>query len=71
MQLTKWTSEQEKQSTYQPVISADIKTTNQKCTICTKFTKTVHKETLQSVETPLSSWEQLGLDIFNWKECIM
>ena len=47
-----------------PGISEDIKTTYQRCTICAKFARTVQKETLKPTETPLHSWDKLGLDIF-------
>ena len=32
-----------------------------------KFARTQQKETLQSVETPQTGWEQLGLDLFSLK----
>ena len=32
---------------------------------CAKFARSQQKETLQSVETPHTRWEQLGLDIFS------
>ena len=43
----------------------DIRSTYHHCHICAKFARTQQKETLQSIETPQTTWEQLGLDIFS------
>ena len=53
-----------RETVYWPGISEDIKVTYHKCEICAKFTRTQQKETLQYVEMPPASWEQLGLDLF-------
>ena len=54
-----------KETVYWPGITEDIKNTYNQCHICAKFAKSQQKETLQSVETPQTRWEQLGLDIFS------
>ena len=54
-----------RETVYWPGISEDIKATYHRCNICAKFARTQQKEMLQSVETPQSGWEQLGLDIFS------
>ena len=51
------------ETVYWAGISEDIKVTYCKCEICTKFTRTQQKETLQYVEMPQCGWEQLGLDL--------
>ena len=56
-----------RETVYWPGISEDIKVTYLRCDICAKCARTQQKEMLQSVETPESSWEQLGLDIFSLK----
>ena len=56
-----------KDTVYWPGISEDIKHTYLHCHICAKFARTHQKETLQSTETPQTTWEQLGLDIFTLK----
>ena len=56
---------------YWPGISVDIKVTYHKCDICTKFARTQQMEMPQSVETPQTRWEQLGLDIFSLKTHII
>ena len=56
-----------RETVYWPGISEDINTTYQRCTICAKFARTVQKETLKPTETPLHSWDKLGLDIFQLK----
>ena len=53
-----------KETVYWPGISKDIKRTYLHCHICAKFARTQQRETLQSIETPQTTWEQLGLDIF-------
>ena len=53
-----------RETVYWPGTSEDIKVTYHRCDICAKFVRTLQKETLQSVETPQSRWEQFGLDIF-------
>ena len=53
-----------KETVYWPGISKDIKHTYLHCHICAKFARTQQRETLQSIETPQTAWEQLGLDIF-------
>ena len=50
-----------------PGITEDIKDTYYQCQICAKFARSQQKEMLQSVETPQTGWEQLGLDIFSLK----
>ena len=54
-----------RETVYWPGISEGIKITYHICDICVKFARTQQKEMLQSVETPQSGWEQLGLDIFS------
>ena len=54
-----------KETVYWSGITDDIKDTYHQCQICTKFARSQQKETLQSVETPHTRWEQLGLDIFS------
>ena len=54
-----------RETVYWPGISEDIRSTYHQCHICTKFARTQQRETLQSVETPKTAWEQLGLDIFS------
>ena len=54
-----------RETVYWPGISEDIKVTYHQCDICANFARTQQKEMLQSVETPQSRWEQLGLDIFS------
>ena len=56
-----------RETVYWPGISEDIKVTYHRCDICAKIARTQQKETLQSVETPQTRWEQLGLDIFSLK----
>ena len=55
------------ETVYWPGIMEDIKDTYHQCHICAKFARTQQKEMLQSVETPQTRWEQLGLDIFSLK----
>ena len=50
---------------YWPEISEDIRVTYHRCDICVRFARTQQREMPQSVETPQSRWEQLGLDIFS------
>ena len=50
---------------YWPGITKDIRLTYHHCQICAKFARTQQKETLQPMETPQATWEQLGLDIFS------
>ena len=52
-----------KETVYWPGIIEDIKDTYHQCQICAKFARSQQKEMLQSVETPQTRWEQLGLDI--------
>ena len=52
-----------KETVYWPGIIEDIKNTYHQCQICAKFARSQQKETLQSVETSHTRWEQLGLDI--------
>ena len=54
-----------RETVYWPGISEDIRSTYHHCHICAKFARTQQKETLQSIETPQTTWEQLGLDIFS------
>ena len=54
-----------RETVYWPGISEDIRSTYHHCHICAKFARTQQKETLQSVETPQTTWEQLRLDIFS------
>ena len=56
-----------RETVYWQGINKDIKVTYHKCDICAWFARTQQKETLQSVGTPQSGWEQLGLDIFSLK----
>ena len=56
-----------KETVYWPGINEDIKRTYHQCHICAKFARTQQRETLQSIETPQTAWEQLGLDIFTLK----
>ena len=56
-----------RETVYWPGISKDINAIYHKCSIYAKFTWTQQTETLQSVETPQTGWEQLGLDIFSLK----
>ena len=49
-----------KETVYWPGIREDIKDTYQQCQICAKFVRSQQKETLQSVETLHTRWEQLG-----------
>ena len=56
-----------KETVYWPGITEDIKNTYYQCQICAKFAKSQQREMLQSVETPHTRWEQLGLDIFSLK----
>ena len=53
-----------REAVHWPGISEDIKVTYHHCDICVRFAKTQQSETLQPVETPQTTWEQLGLDIF-------
>ena len=53
-----------RETVYWPGISEDIKATYHKCGICVRFARAQQKETLQYVEVPQASWEQLGLDLF-------
>ena len=55
------------ETVYWPGITEDITNTYHQCQICAKFARSQQKETLQSVETPHTGWEQLGLDIFSLK----
>ena len=54
-----------RETVYWPGISKDIRSTYHQCQICARFARTQQRETLQSVETPQTTWEQLGLDIFS------
>ena len=54
-----------RETVYWQGISEDIKVTYHRCDISARFARTWQKEMLQSVETPQSRWEQLGLDIFS------
>ena len=54
-----------KETVYWPGITEDIKDTYHQSQICTKFARSQQKKTLQSVETPHTRWELLGLDIFS------
>ena len=54
-----------RETVYWPGINKDIRSTYHQCHICAKFARTQQKETLQSIETPQTTWEQLGLDIFS------
>ena len=56
-----------RETVYWPGISEDIKVTYHRCDICTEFARIQQKEMLQSVETPKTRREQLGLDIFSLK----
>ena len=56
-----------KETVYWTGITEDIKNTYHQCQICAKFARSQQRETLQSVETPHTRWEQLGLDIFTLK----
>ena len=56
-----------RETVFWPGIMEDIKDTYHQCQICAKFARSQQKEMLQSVETPLAGWEQLGLDIFSLK----
>ena len=53
-----------RETVYWPGISEDIRHTYHHCQICAKFARSQQRETLQSIETPQTAWEQLGLDIF-------
>ena len=53
-----------RETVYWPGINEDIRYTYHHCYICAKFARTQQRETLQSIETPQTTWEQLGLDIF-------
>ena len=53
-----------RETVYWPGISEDIKHTYHHCHICAKFARTQQRETLQSIETQQTAWEQVGLDIF-------
>ena len=53
-----------RETVYWPGISEDIRHTYHPCHICAKFARTQQRETLQFIETPQTTWEQLGLDIF-------
>ena len=53
-----------RETVYWPGISEDIRHTYHHCHICAKFARTQQRETLQYIETPQTTWEQLGLDIF-------
>ena len=53
-----------RETVYWPGISEDIRHTYHHCHICAKFARTQQRETLQSIETLQTTWEQLGLDIF-------
>ena len=54
-----------RETVYWPGISEDIRSTYHHCHICTKFARTQQRETLRSIDTPQTTWEQLGLDIFS------
>ena len=56
-----------KETVYWPGITEDITNTYHQCQICAKFARSQQREMLQSVETPHTRWEQLGLDIFSLK----
>ena len=56
-----------RETVYWPGTSEDIKVAYHRCDICAKFARTQQKETLQYVETPQATWEQLGLDLFSLK----
>ena len=56
-----------RETVYWPGISQDIRHTYHHCHICAKFGRTQQRETLQYIETPQTTWEQLGLDIFTLK----
>ena len=64
MQLIKWTSGLERQSTGQESAMTS-RPSIYGCDVCAKFARTQQKEMLQYVETPQTGWEQLGLDIFS------
>ena len=53
-----------RETVYWPGMSKDISHTYHHCHICAKFARTQQRETLQFIETPQTTWEQLGLDIF-------
>ena len=53
-----------RETVYWPGISDDIRYTYHQCHICAKFARTQQRETLQFIDTPQTTWEQLGLDIF-------
>ena len=55
----------DRETVYWPGINKDIRSTYHHCHICAKFARTQQKETLQYIETPQATWEQLGLDIFS------
>ena len=54
-----------RETVYWPGIREDIRSTYHHCHICAKFARTQQRETLQSIETLQTDWEQLGLDIFS------
>ena len=56
-----------RETVYCPGITEDIKDTYHQYQICAKFARSQQKEMLQSVETPHTRWEKLGLDIFSLK----
>ena len=53
-----------RETVYWPGISEDIRHTYHHCQICAKFSRSQQRETPQSIETPQTACEQLGLDIF-------
>ena len=54
-----------RETVYWPGINEDIRYTYHHCHICAKFARTQQRETLQSIETPQTTWKQLVLDIFS------
>ena len=58
-------SHRARETVYWPGISEDFRSTYHHCHICAKFARTQQKETLHSIDTPQTAWEQLGLDIFS------
>ena len=53
-----------RETVYWPGINEDIRYTYHHCHIRAKFARTQQRETLQSIVTPQTAWEQLELDIF-------
>ena len=54
-----------RETVYWPGINEYIRYTYHHCHICTKFARTQQRETLQSIETPQTAWQQLVLAIFS------